>query len=159
LGKLPIIAEDLGVITPEVLALRDRYNFPGMKILQFAFEKEPVNLPHLHAKNGVVYTGTHDNDTTKGWYASITAAERHEMCEYLGCSGVDGVGDLTRAALMSVADTAVIPFQDILKLGSEARMNIPGTPFDNWEWRFSWGMLPHDLAESVRNQVERYDRI
>ena len=158
LGKLPIIAEDLGVITPEVLALRDRYNFPGMKILQFAFEKEPVNLPHLHAKNGVVYTGTHDNDTTKGWYASITAAERHEMCEYLGCSGMDGVGDLTRAALMSVADTAVIPFQDILKLGSEARMNIPGTPFDNWEWRFSWGMLPHDLAASLRRQLERYER-
>ncbi|MBL0225706.1 MAG: 4-alpha-glucanotransferase [Geobacteraceae bacterium] len=158
LGKLPIIAEDLGVITPEVLALRDRYNFPGMKILQFAFEKEPINLPHLHAKNGVVYTGTHDNDTTKGWYDSITDAERHEMCEYLGCTGVDGVGDLIRAALMSVADTVVIPLQDILKLGSEARMNIPGTPFGNWEWRFSWGMLPQDLAVSVRRQVERYER-
>ena len=158
LGKLPIIAEDLGVITPEVLALRDRYNFPGMKILQFAFEKEPVNLPHLHIKNGVVYTGTHDNDTTKGWYASITDAERHEMSEYLGSSGVDGVGDLLRAALMSVADTAIIPLQDILKLGSEARMNIPGTPFGNWEWRFSWDMLPQDLSVSIRGRLERYDR-
>ena len=159
LGELPIIAEDLGVITPEVLALRDRYNFPGMKILQFAFESEPVSLPHNHVKNGVVYTGTHDNDTTAGWYTSISSAERHEMSEYLGCAGDDGVGNLTRTALMSVADTAVMPFQDILKLGSEARMNIPGTPFGNWEWRFSWDMLPRELADSVRKQLERYDRV
>lgn len=159
LGQLPIIAEDLGVITPDVLALRDRYNFPGMKILQFAFDSEAVSLPHNHVKNGVVYTGTHDNDTTKGWYNSISEAERHEMCEYLGCSGVDCVGDLMRAALMSVADTAVIPFQDILKLGSEARMNIPGTPYGNWEWRFTWDKLPEGLAESVRRKLERYGRL
>lgn len=159
LGKLPIIAEDLGVITPAVLALRDRYNFPGMKILQFAFESEPVSLPHNHVKNGVVYTGTHDNNTTKGWYNSISAAERHEMSEYLGCSEDDGVGNLIRAALMSVANTVVMPFQDILKLGSEARMNIPGTPFGNWEWRFSWEMLPRELAASLRKQLERYDRV
>lgn len=159
LGQLPIIAEDLGVITPEVLALRDRYNFPGMKILQFAFDSEAVSLPHNHVKNGVVYTGTHDNDTTKGWYNSISEAERHEMCEYLGCSGVDCVGDLMRAALMSVADTAVIPFQDILKLGSEARMNIPGTPYGNWEWRFTWDKLPEGLAVSVRKKLERYGRL
>lgn len=158
LGELPIIAEDLGVITPEVLALRDRYNFPGMKILQFAFESEPVSLPHNHVRNGVVYTGTHDNETTKGWYTSISAAERHEMCEYMGCSGEDGVGNLIRAALMSVADTAIIPFQDVLGLGSEARMNIPGTPFGNWEWRFSWDMVPEELAVSVRSRLERYDR-
>ncbi|MDD2583121.1 MAG: 4-alpha-glucanotransferase, partial [Desulfuromonadaceae bacterium] len=158
LGELPIIAEDLGVITPEVLALRDRYNFPGMKILQFAFESEPISLPHHHVKNGVVYTGTHDNDTSAGWYNSISVAERHEMQEYLGCTGDDGVGSLTRAALMSVADTAIIPFQDILKLGSGARMNIPGTPYGNWEWRFSWDMLPRDLAASLRNRLERYDR-
>lgn len=158
LGELPIIAEDLGVITPEVLALRDRYNFHGMKILQFAFESEPISLPHHHVKNGVVYTGTHDNDTTVGWYNSISVAERREMREYLGCTGDDGVGSLIRAALMSVADTAIIPFQDILRLGSEARMNIPGTPFGNWEWRFSWDILPQNLAASVRNQVERYDR-
>ena len=158
LGELPIIAEDLGVITSEVLALRDRYNFHGMKILQFAFESEPISLPHHHVKNGVVYTGTHDNDTTVGWYNSISVAERREMREYLGCTGDDGVGSLIRAALMSVADTAIIPFQDILRLGSEARMNIPGTPFGNWEWRFSWDILPQNLAASVRNQVERYDR-
>jgi 4-alpha-glucanotransferase len=160
LGPLPIIAEDLGVITPEVIALRDRYNFPGMKILQFAFDSGPSNpeLPHNHVKHGVVYTGTHDNDTTRGWYNSVSDAHRYKMNAYLGSSGDDCVGDLMRAALMSVADTVIIPFQDILNLGSEARMNIPGTPFGNWEWRFSWDMLPRDLAASVRSQVERYDR-
>ena len=160
LGELPIIAEDLGVITSEVLELRDRYDFPGMKILQFGFDAEldDRDLPHNHVRHGVVYTGTHDNDTTKGWYAARTDAERKEMHAYLGTAGDDGVGDLIRAALMSVADTAIIPFQDILKLGSEARMNIPGTPFGNWEWRFAWNTLPRDLGVSVRAQLERYGR-
>jgi len=160
LGSLAIIAEDLGVITPEVIALRDRYGFPGMKILQFAFDSGPSNpdLPHNHVRLGVVYTGTHDNDTTRGWYDSISDGERCEMNTYLGTAGDDGVGDLMRAALMSVADTAILPFQDILKLGSEARMNIPGTPFGNWEWRFSWDMLPRGLAASLRSQLERYGR-
>jgi len=160
MGTLPIIAEDLGVITPEVIALRDRYNFPGMKILQFAFGSGPSNqdLPHNHIRHEVVYTGTHDNDTTRGWYNSIPDFERCEMNNYFGVSGDDCVGDLTRASLMSVADTAIIPFQDILKLGSEARMNIPGTPYGNWEWRFSWDMLPEDLAASVRSRIERYGR-
>jgi 4-alpha-glucanotransferase len=160
LGQLPIIAEDLGVITPEVLALRDRYNFPGMKILQFAFDGDldDRDLPHNHVRHGVVYTGTHDNDTTRGWYDSRSDAERNEMHAYLGSAGDDAVGDLVRAALMSVADTAIIPFQDILKLGSEARMNIPGTAYGNWEWRFSWDMIPQGLAASLRSQVERYGR-
>jgi 4-alpha-glucanotransferase len=156
---LPIIAEDLGVITPAVLALRDRYHFPGMKILQFAFDSEPVSLPHNHVKNGVVYTGTHDNDTSQGWYDALRSEKRHEMQEYLGCAPEDGAGNLIRTALMSVADTVILPFQDLLKLGSEARMNIPGTPFGNWEWRFSWEMLPPDLALSVHRQVQRYDRL
>jgi len=160
LGALPIIAEDLGVITPDVEALRDRYDFPGMKILQFAFGSGPLNpeCPHNHIKHGVVYTGTHDNDTTRGWYTSISDTERDEMNAYLGTSGADCVGSLTRAALMSVADTAIIPFQDILKLGSEARMNIPGTASGNWEWRFSWDMLPTDLIATLRSQVARYGR-
>jgi 4-alpha-glucanotransferase len=160
LGQLPIIAEDLGVITPEVLALRDRYNFPGMKILQFAFDcdLDDRDLPHNHVRHGVVYTGTHDNDTTRGWYDSRSDEERNEMHAYLGSAGDDAVGDLVRAALMSVADTAILPFQDILKLGSEARMNIPGTAYGNWEWRFSWDMLPQGLAASLRSQVERYGR-
>ena len=160
LGSLPIIAEDLGFLTPEVEALRDSNNFPGMKILQFAFDSGPENpyLPHNHLKNMVVYTGTHDNDTTKGWYDSISAAERDEMNAYLGTSGDDCVGNLVRAALMSVADTAIIPFQDILKLGNQARMNLPGTAFGNWEWRFSWDMLQPELAASLRGQVRRYGR-
>lgn len=161
MGTLPIIAEDLGVITPEVIALRDRYNFPGMKILQFAFGSGPDNLdlPHNHTKHEIVYTGTHDNDTTRGWYNSIPDSERCEMNNYFGSSGDDCVGDLTRAALMSIADTAIMPFQDILKLGSEARMNVPGTPHGNWEWRFSWDMVPQELAASLRSQLERYGRI
>jgi 4-alpha-glucanotransferase len=160
LGALPIIAEDLGVITPEVIALRDRYDFPGMKILQFAFDTklDDRDLPHNHLKNGVVYTGTHDNDTTKGWSATRSAAELREMKTYLGTTGDDCVGDLIRAALMSVATTAIIPLQDLLRLGSEARMNIPGTPFGNWEWRFCWDMLPQNLSASVRAQLERYGR-
>lgn len=161
LGELPIIAEDLGVITPEVLALRDRYHFPGMKILQFAFDAEldDRDLPHKHLVNGVVYTGTHDNDTSKGWYNARSQAERDEMHTYLGTAGDDGVADLIRAALMSVSDTAVIPLQDLLRLGSEARMNIPGTPFGNWEWRFSWAMIPPDLAVTLKRQLQRYGRV
>lgn len=161
LGPLQIIAEDLGVITSEVLALRDRYHFPGMKILQFAFDAEldDRDLPHNHVTHGVVLTGTHDNDTSRGWCESRSTAERREMAAYLGTSGDDCAGDLVRAVLMSVANTAILPFQDILGLGSEARMNIPGTPFGNWEWRFSWGMLPRDLAAFVRSQLERYGRV
>ena len=160
LGSLAVIAEDLGVITPEVTALRDRYNYPGMKILQFAFDSESAqtDLPHNHVKHGVVYTGTHDNNSTKGWYDALSEAEKNEMNAYLGTSGDDGAGNLIRAALMSVAHTSIIPFQDILKLGSEARMNIPGTPIGNWEWRFSWNMLPQNLATLVRSQIKRYGR-
>ena len=158
-GHLPIIAEDLGVITREVEVLRDRYNFPGMKILQFAFDSGPSNpyLPHNYHRNAVVYTGTHDNDTTAGWYYSRTDAQRIRVCEYLGYPG-DGPEGIVRAALMSVAVTAVIPFQDLLGLGSEARMNVPGTAYNNWKWRFSWDMLSRDLAIRVQSLVERYGR-
>lgn len=159
LGRLPIIAEDLGVITPAVLDLRDRYHFPGMKILQFAFDTEPINLPHHHLINGVVYTGTHDNDTSQGWYDALATEKRQAMHDYLGCVAADGAGNLIRTALMSVADTAILPLQDLLKLGSTARMNIPGTPFGNWEWRFSWEMMPPDLARTVHGQLQRYDRL
>ncbi|MDO9079317.1 MAG: 4-alpha-glucanotransferase, partial [Desulfuromonadales bacterium] len=159
LGHLPIIAEDLGVITPAVLALRDRYHFPGMKILQFAFDAEPINLPHHHRANGVVYTGTHDNDTSQGWYDALAPEKRQAMHDYLGSAAADGAATLLRTALMSVADTAILPLQDLLKLGSAARMNIPGTPFGNWEWRFSWEMLPADLSLTVHDQLQRYDRL
>jgi 4-alpha-glucanotransferase len=160
LGKLPVIAEDLGVITPEVVALLERYDFPGMKIVQFAFDSGPTNpyLPHNHQKNSVVYTGTHDNDTTVGWYHSLSDAQRSRVSHYVGSRGDGAVGALLRTVLMSVADTAILPFQDLLRLGSEARMNVPGTAFGNWGWRFTWDMVPRDLAGHIRDQIECYGR-
>lgn len=160
LGKLPIIAEDLGVITPEVIALRDRYAFPGMKIVQFAFDSGPSNpyLPHNYQNNYVVYTGTHDNDTTVGWYHSLSDVQRSRVSDYVGSRGDDTVGAIIRTVLMSVADTAIIPLQDFIRSGSEARMNVPGTAFGNWGWRFTWDMVAHDLACHVRDQVECYGR-
>ncbi len=160
LGKLPIIAEDLGVITPEVEALRDRYGFPGMKIVQFAFDSGPLNpyLPHNHQKNSVVYTGTHDNDTTAGWYNSLPDARRSRVNYYVGSRGDDTIECLIRTVFMSVADTAIVPLQDLIGLGSEARMNVPGTAFGNWGWRFTWNMVASDLAANVRDQMEQYGR-
>ena len=160
LGKLPVIAEDLGVITPEVEALRDRYDFPGMKIVQFAFDSGPSNpyLPHNHQKKSVVYTGTHDNDTTAGWYNSLSDAQRSRVSYYVGSRGDDTVECLLRTVLMSVADTAIIPLQDLFRLGSEARMNVPGIAFGNWGWRFTWDMIAGDLAGQVRDQIECYGR-
>lgn len=160
LGKLPIIAEDLGIITPEVVDLRDRYDFPGMKILQFAFESGASNpyLPHNHQKKSVVYTGTHDNDTSAGWYDSLSDAQRNRVSSYVGSRGGDTLECLLRTVLMSVADTAIIPLQDLLHSGSEARMNVPGTAFGNWGWRFTWDMIAGDLAACIREQVECYGR-
>lgn len=160
LGPLPIIAEDLGVITPKVEALRDRYNFPGMKILQFAFDSDSSNayLPHNHTKNCVVYTGTHDNDTSLGWCNSLSDSQRRRVLEYFGINDDNCVPALIRSALMSVADTAIVPFQDLLMLGSEARMNIPGNAFGNWNWRFKWEMLPNDLTAKVNSMIRLYGR-
>jgi 4-alpha-glucanotransferase len=160
LGTLPIIAEDLGVITPEVEHLRDHYAFPGMRILQFGFGSGPDNcyLPHNHVRNCVVYTGTHDNDTTVGWYEGLDKIQQSAVNDYLGRKECDSADDLVRAALMSVADTAVIPFQDLLDLPSSARMNVPGSAYGNWEWRFDWGMVGKDLKERVRSRVELYGR-
>jgi 4-alpha-glucanotransferase len=140
LGGLPFIAEDLGEITPDVYALRDALGLPGMKVLQFAFDK-PTNpfLPHNYAPNCVAYTGTHDNDTTRGWY---TAAPGHE-CElyrrYVARDGSDVAWDLIRLAWGSVADLAIAPVQDVLDLGTEARMNLPGAATGNWRWRVPSG--------------------
>ncbi|WP_255516558.1 4-alpha-glucanotransferase [Geobacter sp. FeAm09] len=160
LGALPIIAEDLGIITPAVEALRDRFGFPGMKILQFAFDSGPANpyLPHNCVKNCVVYTGTHDNDTTLGWYTGQDEHHRSLVRDYVGSNGRDIVADIVRIALMSVADTVVIPFQDILGLPGTARMNLPGTAFGNWEWRFSWDMVHRGLADEMNGRLERYGR-
>ena len=143
LGKLPIIAEDLGLMTDDVIALRDRFNFPGMKVLQFAFAGDPKNpfLPHNYSPNVVVYTGTHDNDTTIGWFTSATEHEKTFVRKYIGKDGKEIHWDLIRLASQSVADMAIYPMQDVLGLGTEARMNLPGKPSGYWEWRFSWDQV------------------
>jgi len=148
LGPLPIIVEDLGLITPEVRALRDELGYPGMAVLQFAFGGDDTNpyLPHNQVQNQVVFTGTHDNDTTLGWYRNAPEWERDHVRRYLSVSGDDIVNDLIRSAYHSVADTALIPMQDVLELGSEARMNVPGASEGNWGWRFTWDQLATDRA-------------
>jgi 4-alpha-glucanotransferase len=151
LGGLPLIAEDLGLITPEVYALRDALALPGMRILQFAFGGAPEDrfLPHNYERNTVVYTGTHDNDTTRGWYEAIGEHERHFLRRYLGRDGSDVAWDLLRLAWASVADWALAPLQDVLDLGTEARMNFPGKPSGNWSWRFT----PHQLTQGVQDRL------
>lgn len=153
LGKLPIIAEDLGIITEDVVALRDKFGFPGMKILQFAFSSDPTNvdLPHNFVPHCVVYTGTHDNDTTVGWYSgSSTPEERDYARRYLAIDGWQINWDLIRLALASVAVFAVVPMQDLLGLGTEARMNFPSKPSGYWRWRYR----PESLSEYVTNRLK-----
>ncbi len=159
-GGLPFIAEDLGVITPQVAALRDQFGLPGMKILQFAFDSDASNpyLPHNHRANCVVYTGTHDNDTTYGWSSTLPPAVYAAMTAYLGTTGREPAKDLIRTALMSVAKTAILPMQDLLGLASEARMNRPGTPDGNWGWRMRPGQLTPELAARWSELLTRYGR-
>lgn len=160
LGTLPIIAEDLGVLTPQVEALRDFFEFPGMKIVQFAFGGDASNpfLPHNYPNNCVVYTGTHDNDTSLGWWESAPAAERDFARRYLASSGTDITGDFIRAAMSSVADTVIVPLQDVLGLGNEARMNFPGRPSGNWGWRFTQSHIGEAHCNRLREMVELYGR-
>ena len=160
LGKLPIIAEDLGVITPDVVALREAFFFPGMKILQFAFDlKEDNNyLPHTYVQNCVVYTGTHDNDTTLGWYSKCSPENREWVNIYLNTDGSDICWDFIRAAWASVADVAIIPLQDMLCLNSEARMNTPATSGQNWKWRFSWDMITQESCDRLKKLTKVYWR-
>lgn len=160
LGKLPIIAEDLGVMTDDVVALRDRFNFPGMKVLQFAFASDPDNpfLPHNYAPNVVVYTGTHDNDTTLGWFKSATERERAFVRKYVGTDGDNIHWDLIMLASRSVADMAIYPMQDVLGLGADARMNLPGKPTGNWEWRFTWDQVRPEHAERLYELTALFKR-
>jgi len=161
LGALPVIAEDLGVITPEVDALRSCFDLPGMRVLQFAFggATEDRFLPHNYeTRNTVVYTGTHDNDTTVGWYAAITEQERDFVRRYLARDGSDIAWDLIRLAWMSVADYAITPVQDILGLGSEARMNTPGTPSGNWSWRLTENQLTRATLDRLGDLTTLYAR-
>ncbi len=157
---LPLVAEDLGYITPEVHALREAFGLPGMKILQFAFDGGADNpyLPHRHEANGVVYTGTHDNDTTLGWFEGLDAPARRRVLEYLGHPGEPMPWPLIRCALASVARLAVVPLQDVLGLGRGHRMNTPGVPNGNWRWRFQWDQISGDLAGRLRHMVEVYGR-
>lgn len=149
LGDLPIVAEDLGLITPDVLALRDGCGFPGMKIMQFAFGGDGGHefLPHNCGKNFVAYTGTHDNDTVRGWWNNTSERERVYAASYLACGPYDLHWAMIRATCNSVANMAVFPLQDVLGLDSSARMNIPGTLGGaNWAWRFGWDMLGAEPA-------------
>ena len=171
LGELPVVAEDLGVITPEVAALREQLSFPGMAILQFAFgSDDQANefLPYNYPRNKVVYTGGHDNDTVVGWWtAGVGESTRSEedvkkerdFClRYLGTDGREIHWDFTRAVLASVADTAVVPVQDLLGLGGEARMNLPGRLGGNWQFRYEAGALDDTLATRLRVLTETYGR-
>jgi 4-alpha-glucanotransferase len=160
LGRLPIIAEDLGFLTPEAEALRDQFRLPGMKVLQFAFDGDPSNphLPHNHRTSFVVYTGTHDNDTTVGWFQTAPPATRSFLQRYLARSGDDVAYDLIRAAMGSVADTVIVPLQDVLGLGGEARMNHPGRASGNWSWRLPADALAQANVERFAEMVELYGR-
>jgi 4-alpha-glucanotransferase len=151
MGSLPIVAEDLGVITPDVVRLRDQFALPGMKILQFAFSG-PDNpfLPHAYPQNCVVYTGTHDNDTTCGWYASAPEAEKDFARRYLQVDGSRIAWDMVRAAWSSAAVFALAPLQDLLELGNTARMNFPSHLGGNWEWRLKDGTLSEDLQSRIK---------
>jgi len=172
LGPVPIVAENLGVITPAVEALREQFGYPGMSILQFAFGTDPESgqfRPHNFPRARVVYTGTHDNDTTVGWWESTGAAdstraaedvarEKAFALEYLGADGREMNWTLIRTALASVADTVIIPMQDILGLGSEARMNLPGRASGNWGFRFSWDQITPEIVKRLRTMVDVYER-
>jgi 4-alpha-glucanotransferase len=172
LGRVQFIAEDLGTVTPEVKALRDQFALPGMKVLQFAFGKDPEARnyqPHRYPINAVAYTGTHDNDTTVGWFedqesASSTRSkkdideERAFTLEYLHSDGREIHWDMIRAALSSVAATAIYPMQDVLGLKTDARMNRPGVANGNWGWRMKDGMITREMTERLRKLTEAYER-
>jgi 4-alpha-glucanotransferase len=172
LGPLPIVAENLGVITPEVEALRERCGFPGMAILQFAFGGDPQGstfIPHNYSRDRVVYTGTHDNDTVVGWWTSGVGdstrtmeeveAERDYARRYTHSDGREIHWDFVRTLLGSVAELAIVPLQDVLGLGSEARMNVPARPSGNWRWRFTAGALTPEIRGRLREITEDYGRV
>jgi 4-alpha-glucanotransferase len=161
LGSLPLIAEDLGEITLDVIALREQFKLPGMKILTFAFNGDPRHpfLPHHYTRNCVVYTGTHDNDTARGWYEKAPEAHKDFARRYLASSGESIHWDLIRAAWASVADLAIAPLQDVLGLGSQARMNHPGRASGNWAWRLPADALNEALANRLHHLNFLYDRL
>ena len=160
-GRLPLVAEDLGLITHEVEVLRDRFGLPGMSVLQFAFESDAENPYLLHniVANRVAYTGTHDNDTTLGWFDGLSDDKKKRVREYLGNHDEPMPWVLIRAALMSVGRWTIVPMQDLLGLGAGNRMNRPGTGTDNWGWKFAWPQVTPELAPRVRQLIELYGRL
>jgi 4-alpha-glucanotransferase len=160
LGDLPLVAEDLGFITEDVHALRHAVGLPGMKILQFGFaQNDSPHLPHRYETQTVAYTGTHDNDTARGWFTSAPEAEQEAARLYLGCNDDDIAWTLIRAAYTSVARTAIVPAQDVLNLDGSARMNRPGASKDNWSWRMLAGALTHEHAVKLRRLAEVTGRL
>jgi 4-alpha-glucanotransferase len=173
LGELPIVAEDLGLITPEVRALRERFRLPGMRVLQFGFGGDPrtnEHCPHNYPRNCVVYTGTHDNNTSVGWLHEVERsesrdglepmqAERTAALKYMASNGQEVHWDMIRLALASVGNLAIIPLQDVLGLGQEARMNYPGKPEGNWQWRYAADLLTTELVGRLREITEMYGRV
>ena len=159
-GTLPLIAEDLGDITPEVERLRDDFELPGMHIMQFGFDGNPGSLHclHHHRRKAVVYTGTHDNDTLAGWISGLNKDARQHLAEYFGCRE-DLIGQVIRATMMSPARLAVVPMQDYLRLGSHARMNIPGTTGGNWQWQMNPLDLSDESAAGIRKICSPYGRV
>ncbi|MFN2385921.1 MAG: 4-alpha-glucanotransferase [Thermoanaerobaculia bacterium] len=152
LGALDLVAEDLGTITADVDALREELRIPGMKVLQFAFsEDDSPHLPHNHVPRSVAYTGTHDNDTIRGWFERAGPEERRRLTDYLGSDAESVVGDFIRAAYGSVAERAVVPMQDLLDLPTQARMNDPAVPGGNWTWRLEEPELPDALTGRLRD--------
>jgi 4-alpha-glucanotransferase len=161
LGKLPLIAEDLGAVVPSVTALLEKFELPGMRILTFAFYGDSANtfLPHHYVRNTVAYTGVHDNDTAVGWFNNSTEEQKAYCKEYLGTDGRDIAWDLLRSIWSSVANMAIAPMQDFLRLGTEARMNYPGTQSNNWRWRMRLDYQAHNLQRDIRRLNQLYSRM
>ena len=164
LGKLNVIAEDLGLLTDSVVELVEESGFPGMKVLQFAFDENEDSpyLPHRYERNCIVYTGTHDNETTRGWFRNLSQHDRNFAKAYVGCEGrheTAAVWSMIRAAMASVADRCVVPVQDYLCLGNEARINEPSTLGDNWKWRIKKGQLTEKTLEKIYKMTKIYGRI
>ncbi len=162
-SSLPLVAEDLGVITAEVIALKNRFNLPGMKVLQFAFDGNTQNphLPHQHQSHDLIYTGTHDNNTTLGWIRDTSSYNSDYFEAYTASGGLveeKKVLAMMRTAMASVSYLCVIPMQDLLMLGEEARMNTPGTTEDNWQWRFTWKQLKPTIVDTVKQYIYVYQR-
>ncbi len=160
IGPKPIVAEDLGIITEDVDALRKQLELPGMRVLHFAFGGDAANryLPHNHQPDSVVYTGTHDNNTTVGWWGEAGESVQRHVCDYLGADGSDIAWTMIRCAMASVADTCVVPMQDVLALPAECRMNLPGEPNGWWSWRFSWSQVQPGHAEKLATMTRMYGR-